>query len=465
MTRHPSSPESLTRRRLLQALTAGTAGALAGCSFLDSEEETPGGSPPAEVTRDPATGPGAGGVPARLAAEYDRTINVVDAGADNTGSKPVDDVLRSEIGDSTLLYFPRGEYQFAEPIERPSVSNLGLVGDRALFRPPEGFAQALLVFGVDGTVTDLHVQGIDFDVTADRTGARPLYCDVDDGLLVRDVTVEGRQDVDKDGMRFDVTSEDGTGRVEGLRLPHGGSTEFPNTGIYVGENSVGQLSFVDCQVGGWPDNGLYASPATGPVNVLGGHYRNNGIASVRVSGDSVVRNLRVTCNSTREGLENMRGIRLREGGDVLVDDVRVEIRSVTGSDGAITMAEWLQSATVRNSRLRTDVDDVPAINAKQPGEEARQATGAESLTVESVRVVGAASGEAAITIAGRDGCRFDRLCIHQGGRQRNGIRLTDSTGHVVTDSVLDVTGDPLVLENATTQRRGFDTVAALSQCL
>ncbi|WP_424019982.1 hypothetical protein ACOZ4N_20340 (plasmid) [Halorientalis pallida] len=465
MTRHSSSPGSPTRRRLLQALAVGTAGALAGCSFLDAGEQTPGRSPPAEVTRDPATGPAAGGVPARLVAEYDRTVNVVEAGADNTGSKPVDDVLRSEIDDDTLLYFPRGEYQFAEPVERPSVSTLGLVGDRALFRPPEGFAQALLVFGVGGTATDLRVQGIDFDVTADRTGARPLYCAVDDGLLVRDVTVQGRQDVDQDSVRFDVTSEEGTGRVESLRLPHGGSTEFPNTGIYVGEDSVGELSFVDCEVGGWPDNGLYASSARGPVRVIGGHYANNGIASVRVSGDSVVRNVRVSCDATREGLENMRGIRLRKGGDVLVDNVRVEIRSVTESDGAITMAEWLQSATVRNSRLRTDVDDVPAINAKQPGEEARRATGAASLTVENVRVVGGAGGDAAITVAGRDGCRFDRLCVHQGGRQRNGIRLTNSTGHVLTDSTVDVTGDPLVLDNATARRRGFDTVAALSRCL
>jgi hypothetical protein len=310
-------------------------------------------------------------------------------------------------------------------------------------------------------VTDFRFQGIDFDVTADRTGIRPLHCDVDDGLLVRDVTVHGRQDVDQDSMRFDVTSEDGTGRVERLRLPHGGSTEFTNTGVYVGESSVGELSFVDCEIRGWPDNGLYASPARGPVRVIGGHYADNGIAGIRVSGDSVVKNVRVTCDSTREGLENMRGIRLREGGDVLVDDARVEMRSVTGSDGAVTMAEWLQSATVRNSLLRTDADDVPAINAKQPSADARQAT----LDVENVRVVGTASGEAAITVAGRNACRFARLCVHQDGRQRNGIRLTDSSDHVVAESTIDVTGDPLVLENATARRRGFDTAAALSRCL
>ncbi|AQL44932.1 hypothetical protein BV210_19095 (plasmid) [Halorientalis sp. IM1011] len=454
----------MTRRRVLQTLAAGTAGALAGCSFFGSEESTPGETPPTDVTRDPERGPGTGDAPDRLAADYDRVVDVVEAGADNSGSKPVDSVIRSEIDDDTLLYFPRGEYQFAEPVERGSVSNLGLVGDRALFRPPEGFAEALLVFGGDGTATDLRFEGIDFDVTADRTGARPLYCAVDDGLLVRDVTVHGRQDVDQDSMRFDVTSENGTGRVEGLRLPHGGSTEFTNTGIYVGESSVGELSFVDCEVGGWPDNGLYASPAKGPVRVIGGHYADNGIASVRVSGDSVVKNVRVTCDSTREGLENMRGIRLREGGNVLVDDVSVEIRSVTGSDGAITMAEWLQSATVRDSRFQTDVDDVPAINAKQPGEKARQEIGTGSLDVENVRVVGAASGESAITIAGRNGCRFERLCVHQGGRQRNGIHLTNSRGHVVTDSTVDVTGDPLVLENATAKRRSFRTGVSLSRC-
>jgi hypothetical protein len=107
---------------------------------------------------------------------------------------------------------------------------------------------------------------------------------------------------------------------------------------------------------------------------------------------------------------------------------------------------------------------VPAINAKEPNEETGRA-GERSLAIENVRAVGKASGEATITISGRDGCRFENCCVHQGGRGRNGIRLTDSSGHVLTDSVVDVTGDPLVLENATAERRRFETVAALSKCL
>ncbi|WP_336003502.1 right-handed parallel beta-helix repeat-containing protein [Halorientalis halophila] len=466
MTRTQRFPDAPSRRRVLQALAAGTAGALAGCSLFDSEERTPGDrEPPAEATREPATGAAGRDVPGRLASEYDRAVNVVAAGADNTGSEPVESVLESELGDDTLLYFPRGEYRFDGNLETDSVSNLGFVGDRALFRPPQGFAATLLSFGTDGAVRDLRFEGIDFDVTAERTGARPLHCAVDDGLLVRDVGVTGRQDVDHDGMRFDVTDENGTGRVENVRLPDGGSTAFPNTGIYVGEESVGELSFVGCQVAGWPDNGLYASPAQGPVQVLGGHYANNGISGVRVSGESLVRNVRVTCNTTRSGLENMRGIRLREGGNVTVENATVEMRRVTGSDGAITMAEWLESATVRDTHLRIDADDVPAINAKRPTDEIAAASGDEpSLSIRNVRTVGGAGGEATISVAGRNRCRFENLCVHQRGRGRNGIHLSDSEGNVVARSTVDVTGDPLVLENATAQRRRFRTGASLSRC-
>jgi len=75
----------------------------------------------------------------------------------------------------------------------------------------------------------------------------------------------------------------------------------------------GEIRFVDCHVAGFPDNGLYASPAPGVVTVSGGRYANNGIANVRVSDGSEVRGVHVICDEARDGVQNMRGIRLREG--------------------------------------------------------------------------------------------------------------------------------------------------------
>jgi len=447
-----------SRRQLLGALAAGIAGGTAGCSFFDGNDE-PTGTPHIETNRDPATGSERTGIPDRLASSYGTVVNIVEAGADHAGREPIDDVLASAIGADTLVYFPQGEYYLETKFKFTRVSDLGLVGDRALLRPPDGFSGTLFVLGSDDGDAGLRFEGIDFDFTAEETGARPLHAAVDDDLLVRNVAVLGRQDVDQDSMRFDVTDEDGTGRVENLRLPDGGDTAFSNTGVYVGEQSVGELSFVNCRIEGFPDNGLYASPATGPVHVEGGYYANNGIASVRVGGESTVRDVRVTCDTDRD-LENMRGIRLRNGGDVLVENARVDMLDVPASDGAITMAEWLTTATIRDSHIRVDADGVPAINAKPLDQEGLASISGENTpTVEiaNVTAVGNASDNATIQVDTRNRCLFENLCVHQEGPGRNGLHLIDSEGNVVRDSVLDVTGEPIVLDNASARRSDLST--------
>lgn len=394
-------------------------------------------------------------VPDALRKQYDTVHNVVRIGGDHTGRRSVTDTLESAADDGTALYFPRGEYRMERPLSVGEFTDLALVGDRALVRPPQGFVGELFAFGGGGDASGLRFEGIDFDLTAPETGARPVYAGVRDGLLVRDVTVHGRQDVDQDSMRFDVTSAPGTGRVEAVRLPDGGDARYPNTGIYVGEATTGELAFVDCLVVGFPDNGLYASPARGAVTVTGGVYANNGIASVRVSGSSRVENVRVICDSTRTGLENMRGIRLREGRDILVRGTQVEMRAVTESDGGITMAEWLETARIENSRVQTDADNVPGILAKEPT--GATGTSDHGIGCSGVQIVGTAADETAIAVQDRDGSRFEGVCIHQQGPDRDGITLSNAVDTVLDETHIDVTGEPLVLDNAGAKRRQIRT--------
>jgi hypothetical protein len=442
-------------------------GSLAGCSFFgDESTPTPTRTPPSEVGRTPARGRRKRDVPSRLERQYDTVHNVVQLGADHTGKQSVTTALRSALGDETALYFPRGEYRMETPLSLQGFTNVAMVGDRALVRPPQGYTDELFEFGTEGRAAGLRFEGIDFDVTARKTGARPIHASVRDKLLVRDVTVHGRQDVNKDSMRFDVTSTDGSGRVEAVRLPDGGATAYPITGIYVGSKSVGSLSFVDCQVVGFPDNGLYASPARGQVTVEGGVYANNGIASVRVSGKSRVQNVRVICDSTRSGLENMRGIRLREGRNVVVSGSTVDVRAVTESDGGITLAQWLEHATIRDTVVRTDADEVPGIRAKRPTRQTRRRLrrAGGTTTVEDVHVVGRAANESAIAVAGRDRCQFTGVCIRQVGPDRDGITLKNANGAAVTQSVIDVTGEPLVLDNARATRQQVQFSGSSTRC-
>lgn len=449
---------SPTRRRLLRALAVGSGGSLAGCSWLgaDEDESTPTATPD-EIARSPASGARTRTVPDRLRADYDRTVNVVQAGGDHTGSRPIDDVLADVVGDDTALYFPRGEYRLEATWEVTGFSNLALVGDDALVRPPAGYADTLFDLGTDGASRGLRFEGIDFDVTAPNTGGRPIHGTVTDGLLVRDVTVYGRQDVDHDSMRFDVTAAEGAGRVERVSLPHGGTTNYPNTGIYVGEATTGTLTFAECRVAGFPDNGLYASSARGTVRVVGGHYSNNGIASVRVGSGAEVRDVRVTCDTNRDGLENMRGIRLHDGDDVLVSNAQVEMVNAPSSDGAITMADGLRTATVADTRIRTDADDVPAVRAKRPTGRPAGPPGAttDRVALRNLAVTGQAADGEAIEIESRNDCVVAEVCIRQEGADRNGIRFENSRGNLLHDVSVDVTGKPLVLDNASAQRRRF----------
>lgn len=446
----------MSRRRFLRALTVGAVGALSGCSFFaDEPAPTPSETPTPSVGRTPARGRRKRTVPDVLERHYDTVHNVVQLGADHAGQRSVTGVLDSAVGNRTALYFPRGEYKLAEPLSVQGFRNVALVGNGALVRPPQGYADTLFEFGTDATSAGLRFEGIDFDLTAGETGARPIHAAIRDALLVRNVTVHGRQDVDQDSMRFDITGRNGSGRVEALRLPDGGSTAYPNTGIYVGEDSVGTLEFVDCHVTGFPDNGLYASPARGPVVVDGGTYTNNGIAGIRVSGASRINDVRIVCDTSRAGLENMRGIRLRGGSDILVRGSRIEMRNVTDSDGGITMAEWLENATIENSVVRTDANDIPGIRAKGPNEReiAGDPSSGYAITLRDVHVIGQAANDSAITIADRDGCQFERVCIQQRGLDRDGITLRNSTAAVLSETAVDVTGDPLVLDNARTKRR------------
>ena len=119
-------------------------------------------------------------------------------------------------------------------------------------------------------------------------------------------------------------------------------------GILVGPANRGSLRFEDCHVEGFQGNGLYASPSNGPVEVVGGLYANNGIASVRVSSPATVRDVTVRCDEAPAEFRNMRGIRLRHGDHVLVENCTVEFSDLTYSAGGVVVEPMMESATIRN---------------------------------------------------------------------------------------------------------------------
>lgn len=447
----------LSRRELLAVGAAGLAGA-AGCIGSDGGDGDGRGAGERNSTDDAGPdaetgsvdGPDRGPRPYRREAipysdQYGTVVDIVaDGGADYEGGTSIVPVLEAYAGDDTLLYFPPGEYLMDGVWERPSFQHLGLVGESATIVPEPGEFGYLFVLGYPSTgARGLLFEGIDFDCTADNVAPRPLQVQVADDLVVSNVAVAGVTGT----ARFDVTDPEGTGVVTGLELPDGGRD--PNrVGILVGPENRGHLRFERCRVEGFPGNGLYASPSNGPIEVVGGTYANNGIASVRVSGPAEVRGVTVRCDEAPEGFRNMRGIRLRHGESVLVEDCRIELTEVTSSGGALVLGQLLDAATVRNLEIECSIDDVHAINVKSP----RGGSAAGEFTFENVTITGTAAGRSAVRISDRTGCRLDGLDVEQTGPDRDGIHFIRTTDSVLRDSAIDVTGEPLVLRDSEVRR-------------
>lgn len=455
------------RRDLLRTLgVSGVATALAGCAVLGSRRRTPTGTPPRnradratptagrEATETPEEPPEDTPEdtpePADIphAEEYGTVVDLGRAGADPTGGEDIIPLLAEHAGDDTLLYLPPGTYLMTDDWLFSEFSHFGIVGPEATIRPPDGYRRTLFLFT---RAEGLLFEGVTFDFSAESTGARPLNARIDDDLVVRDVTVVGEQDADQDMMRFDVTHPDGSGLVERMRLPDGATRGMPITGCLVTGDSEGTLTFRDCEIAGFPDNGLYASSAEGPVEVIGGHYTDNDIANVRVGDDATVRGVTIRINGDTVRRENARGIWLREGSSALVEDCTVEVVGDVVSDGAIMVSTHMREAAIRNTRILTDADRVAAVRASSPVEMFEANDVSTALHLENVEIAGSARFSSAVSVVDRDDSRFEGLCIEQTGDSRDGIRLLRSDDARISDAGIDVTGEQIVLEQSTAE--------------
>ncbi len=451
-----------TRRQYVSRL-GGVAllGALAGCPGTDGPDmdtPSPVGTPTTDGTQADRDRP--------EPEAYETVVDITEAGADADGEESIVSTLEDIDTSNTLVRFPKGTYFMDDTWGPKGAERLGLYGPEATITTVEEFTGPLFSLGTDGAVADLFVGGFTFDLTPEDTGPRPINGRVTDRMRIDNVTVRGEMDIDQDGMRFDVVEKDGHGVVWNLRMPDGGDPEYKNTGCYVGESHVGELRFQNCRFDGFPDNGLYASPAKGRVNVVGGQYRNSGVANIRVSGPSTVRGVVVRCDEARDGVENMRGIRLRGGSDVVVENSRLVFDTVTSSDGAITCAEWLEAATIRNTHITVNADDVPAIWAKPPSGN-RSNVRDHPIQIQSVRIDGSASSGAAVRISERSDTLLSDLCICQHGDGRDGIAVSGADGTTVRGSAITVSGQPLATGERSVRRDNLSlesTASSSSSC-
>lgn len=444
--------ETTTRRKCLSRV----AGAGATVALVGSGHATATGTPGC-----------------RREFNYDSVVNVVEAGADAGGTEPIDDVLEAHAADDTLLYFPEGEYRIGQ-FHFSDLTTFGMCGKDATLLPEDG-EDGTWLWGYD--LENCQIEGFTIDNSAPNTGPRVQFF-ADDGLVVRDVYKHGLQDTSQPAFRFQIETEAGEGLIENVRAPHGGSgggNGILVTGPFSASYHAGHLTFKDCHVEGFMDNGLYASAPMDPatIHVIGGVYRNNNIANVRLGqADSFAKNTLVEISGAPDywpdgTVVNMRGIRIADGFDVTikncdiamtadVEESRFSHDGTVHTDGAIVSAPDGGGFSVKNTRIRMDMDGFPAVQAKAPdwGVPGDGPTGVELTNVSITGDADAANhtdvlyeDAPTIDLVDRDHSTIENVCIEQTGTDRDGVRCID-TDATVDNAVIDVTGEPIVAENS-----------------
>jgi len=394
--------------------------------------------------------------PAIASHEYSDVIDIVEAGADNTGEEPIDDVFDEVASDDTLIEFPDGTYAVNQLILY-ELSNFAMVGTGdATLVPGDNYEEEQWIAGTN--TRDLTIQNFTIDTTED--GVSPeIDVSAYDGLEFRDIIKRGYQDNGGTMFGLYMLSEDGEGLIQNVRAPDGGSS----VGLYI--QSKGPMTIRNCQFENFADNGVYASASSAPITVEGGRFRNNNISQVRLgSPDSVVRDAEIIVDEavTDNGIPvNMRGVRVADGpGPVYIENCDVTMKNAQGNGGIVNAFSG-GSMVVRDTRVRVE-DDYTTVgsdgsrtsfgvfvddtSSRDPG----------TRTFENLSITG--QGTYRSTMLLRRGNNSIRgLCINQSGGDRDGVVFEESSDNTLTDSIIDVGDQEVVLRDASVKQSGVST--------
>lgn len=470
----------MTSRRRLLGLFGLSATGFAGCLSNDDESGAP---PPDETeTKRPIHTQTVTEMPERLPGEttdtpteeqppgreFGTVYDVVEQGADPNGEEPVDSVLSQLVGDDTLLQFPPGTY-YLNDLAVENVTNFGMEGNDATLKLTQTGRAIFLRFT---RVEDLYMSGFTIDNTAQNTAA---WCAVDvvgGDNVIEDYTVDGFVDVTSrtNGFTIMVEGRDTSLRLENVDLRKGGingaaTFVFPQREFENPSRRPGSLTFKDCVMKGWGKEGLYASPHSGPIRVIGGEYANNAIVQVRVgSGNAperaIVRDVTVTVDQVPEympeGNRNLRGIWLKEGDMATIENCDITLENITREDtaGALIVNNQFGRATIRDCSITVDNIQRPAIEIQKPAEtyEPRWMPSLDHLppawgiTVENVVINSQNTKTESVRIDERPSCTIRDVEIDNVGEQTDGVLLSDLYRCQIIRGSIDCDAIPVKVE-------------------
>ena len=386
-----------------------------------------------------------GGAIGTAGAAYSNTVDIVQAGADNTGNQDIASVLNSVAGNDTMVEFPPGTYRLSG--FSGSFSNLALVGTDATIVPPNGSTSTIM--SLSGA--NVTVEGFTFDYTASNT-APQMSMRCSDGLLLKDCDFVGVADVSGGSGSSShqyhffpaVTSSSGSGLIQNVSFADGSISPSNRGGIWFGQNNQGTLTFDGLHMEKWANNSLYCYNSGGPVIVKNSFFRNNNVSGPRI-GSNGTRILDSTFVSDGwvpvqafTGGRTSRGIWL----PAACDDVLIQgcdfVMSGPYANSAIVYQSYNTNVDVKDCRFQMDVDR-PAIDVRQGG---------AGLTIDGVSVTGSASSGNAIQLNGRSGSQISNVCVQQPNGSRGGIYLGNSSNCSISNSTLNVGGQAITLNGS-----------------
>lgn len=444
----------MKRRKLLGQLSAGLAAtSVAGCfDFFEQDEETatpsPSPSPSPTPTSSPTEDPR---FDLEDAFEFDSAVNMVeDMGCDPAGERPCDVAFQEALDPNVVLEFPPGEYLFTRRHTIPWIEQLGIRGlgedpSDVRFVRPDGFTD--LLFNVRDCERCL-LGNVSMRQTESPDRNAGIVVHARDAALLEDVEYTGFTPTDGTvGLNVQITRRSGTGIIRGFRSTGGGPVGVYPTGhpvVYSGPSHRGVLRLVDCHIeeDGAGGGGVYASRTRGPVQVVGGLYRNNDVAQIRICGErSFVRGARIeidpaNAENVRGSYETVRGIwwesgwQGKTGGHVT--DCDFVVKSVPDNPRALVHVDGTGGAiTVRDSRFTFDVpnDTFWGVYAAPAGESGMGGPPPEpwNVTLENVTFTGRANGAAAVEVNGRPDTVLDGVTIENRDGQ-DGVVLRSADG-------------------------------------
>jgi hypothetical protein len=406
-------------------------------------------------------------------SNYGSTVDIVEAGADNTGNAPIDDVLDSVVEDDTLVQFPPGTYLLEREHDFTRSNHVGLVStggkSETTLKVESGFNGATLFdFGSSGSYasTNVEIRGFTYDQTASGAGTMFFWAYMNRGLLIEDVDIVGQVEGPREAgkgeilIRVDVMDSDGDATIRRVRAndgaiyDDGGDPAGP--GFYVGGLHAGHVLFEDCEAANWLDNGLYTSDASeggGDVTIRGGVFKNNDVGNVRVGGiNSLVEDVTIVQNDTSHmapDMLNPRGLFCRNG------NATIRNVDITYSDGAntswpILIRDTMGDVTLENITIEHATDNATIYDR-----------GSDSLTINNMTVKATVDGAKLVEASSNGAMSITDSCFQATTGSRDGIDA-NSVDASIENCNINVPGDEIMGSDVTQSNISTDLGCSIS---